>query len=553
MTSTVVHVLELGARDVKLVSFERGRTPRLLSCVAQPLEGGPEGAPPDERQVSGVVSRVLQEARLAAGSRIYLLPGSHATFSRLVTLPRLAEDKLQQLIRFEVSEQIPESGEGVAWGYAVYPGRARDESDVLLAAVKRSHLAGALQAVASSGLAPAAVLCPPLALEALARRFGLGRQPDLLIEIGTSHTTLLFVDGARLWCRTIGMGVDDLTRALAERLSRPERETAAVARRLVLWPVPEDPQDASRAEEVKQAASSFLNSFAKEISHTEQFYISSAGGRSMAHVFLTGEGSILRGLAPVLESELARPTSALDLRRVAGTAPAAVDAFNAGAGRFAAALGAVLSLAGRFEATHALRSTEEFEQLLLEAKRRDVITLLASALVILVIFFLSVSQSLSAKLTARQQLERKRASYRENQKALAGLFGELRPYQAEARAVSQVIQEKTRWPAALRELARLTGEPMWFNAISYSAANGTLTLSGETLLSLVAINDYLALLERSGVFANARVSSAGIQVSGGGETASTAPVSGLKTTRVFTCEMTFEEPPGRAAGAEDSP
>lgn len=552
MASTVVHVLELGARDVKLVSFERARTPRLLACVVRPNEGGGVGARPED-QVRASVTRVLASARLPAGSRVYLLPGAQETFARLVTLPRLGEEKLQQLIRFEIAEQVPEGAEGVAWGYSLYPGRARDETDVLLAAVKRSHLLGATQAVATAGLSLAGVLCPHLALAALARRFGLGRQPDLLAEIGTSHTTLLFVDGPRLWCRTIPQGTDALTRSLAERLAVPERETAEVVRRLVLWPAPEDPSDASRAREVGEVVRAFLESFAKEISHTEQFYVSSTGGRPSAHVHLTGEGSLLRGLAPYLESELARPVSTIDLRRAVRSSPLAVDAFNAGGARFATALGAAVSLAGPFKATHALRSTEEFEQLLLEAKRRDVVLLLSSAFVVLLLFFLTVGQSLSAKLTVRQQLERKRASYRENQKAIGKLATELRPHQAEARFLAQLMAEKKRWPAAMREFARLTGENIWFAGMSYSGAKGTLILNGETLASLVAINDYLAALERSPAFASARVSSAGIQVSEVGKAPTAAPVPGLKTTRVFTCELAFEEPPRMADAAEESP
>lgn len=547
MMSPDTHVLSLSARAAGLLSFRRLRTPLLVSCLAQPYGEGP--APASVRQA---VSLLAGRANLPRGSRIYLLAATHETFSRLVTLPRLSQEKLAQLIQFEASEQIPSSLERVAWGYALYPGRSREETDILLSAVKFEHLAPAEEALHEAGLTLAGVLSPHLALEALARSFAPGPRCDLFIEIGETQSTLLFLEGPRTWPRAIPFGVDGLVHALAEKLNVRAEDAQAALGRLSLWPTVEDPQaSAPDRERIQQVVREFFNGFVREVAHTEQFFISSAGGRVPERLFLAGEGAVLRGLAPYLEAEFERPVAALDVRRAVELAPPALDALRAGAAPFTLAVAAALELSGkRFRPAHALRSSTDHARLALEAKRRDVVYLLITSFIVLFVFFLSVGQSVSMKQSARRDLEHRAVAYRESQKAIGKLLTQLRPVHAETKRFSEHLHEKAQWPLAMRELARLTPPNMWMNRMAYTRETGVLTLEGETLANLVAMNDFLKALEASSVFETARVISADIQVTSEEDLrAATDAVPGFKTTRVFTCELTFERPASDAEGS----
>ena len=155
------------------------------------------------------------------------VPGSQ-TFARFVKLPPVEPKKIPEIVKFEAIQQIPFPLDQVNWDYQTFQSADSPDVEVGIFAMKRelvAHVLGQFQeirpiAIAGVQMAPLAVF-NAVEFDVLAKDKG-----TVVLDIGARDTNLIFIDRGRLWLRTINIGGNNFTEALAKsfRLSFPKAE-----------------------------------------------------------------------------------------------------------------------------------------------------------------------------------------------------------------------------------------------------------------------------------------------------------------------------------------
>lgn len=309
--------IDIGSGHVKVVVLEqRGGRLHLAGAGAAELpEAGTNGSPPDP----GMVARAIRNALDVAGARgvdgaMCALP-RHGVAVRDLQLPGPPSDQLAQAAVMESARTLPFPAEEEGTGVWL---RGGPDGTTAQVAVARGEVVAAYRgAVQAAGLRLDGLGVSTLAVGAVARDPG---GAWVLVDIGARSTTLdLFEDGVVRMGRTLLVGGEDLTRALAEDLGCDE-ETAEERKRAEGL----DAIQRARGREPEPAGGSATEAWLEHVTTGVRLLLAAYAAQrpdAAVSVRLAGGGGALRGLAAHLESELGVPVSALeaDPPLVAGT------------------------------------------------------------------------------------------------------------------------------------------------------------------------------------------------------------------------------------------
>ncbi len=149
--------------------------------------------------------------------RIYIgVPGS-STFARFVKLPPVEPKKVPEIVKFEAIQQIPFPLDQVNWDYHTFQSPESPDVEVGIFAMKKELVEQVLANFRAVGLTIHGVQMSPLAVYNAAAYDGLtDDKGTVLIDMGAEHTDLVIMDQGRLWMRTINIGGNHFTDALAK-------------------------------------------------------------------------------------------------------------------------------------------------------------------------------------------------------------------------------------------------------------------------------------------------------------------------------------------------
>jgi type IV pilus assembly protein PilM len=167
-----------------------------------------------------MIQRTLQKFLLRnpiRRERVYIgVPGS-ATFARFVKLPPVEPKKVPEIVKFEAIQQIPFPLDQVNWDYHTFQSPESPDVEVGIFAMKKELVAQVLSNFRAAGLTIHGVQMSPLAVYNAAAYDGLtDDKGTVLIDMGAEHTDLVIMDQGRLWLRTINIGGNHFTDALAK-------------------------------------------------------------------------------------------------------------------------------------------------------------------------------------------------------------------------------------------------------------------------------------------------------------------------------------------------
>jgi len=144
------------------------------------------------------------------------VPGAQ-TFARFVKLPPVEPKKVPEIVKFEAIQQIPFPLEQVNWDYQTFQSPESPDVEVGIFAMKKELVAQVLANFQMVKLATAGVQMSPLAVFNAVEFDGLTEgKGTVVLDIGAEHTDLIFIDHGRLWLRTINIGGNNFTDALAK-------------------------------------------------------------------------------------------------------------------------------------------------------------------------------------------------------------------------------------------------------------------------------------------------------------------------------------------------
>ena len=157
------------------------------------------------KQNGGRRISVAYDDSLFSGPAVIVLP-PHAVLLKHLKTPRAAGPKREQIVQFEVAQNIPYAIDEVVWD-TVVSGEQEQEIDLLLAAAKLEVVEPLCRAAGDAGWEVFAVVPSALAVRA-AESLAVAREASsrLILSIGARATTVLQIDGTKFAVRSLAMG-----------------------------------------------------------------------------------------------------------------------------------------------------------------------------------------------------------------------------------------------------------------------------------------------------------------------------------------------------------
>lgn len=200
-----IAVIDCGARGIAFGFFRLNQDGlRCDSLVCEPLSGH---ADTEAQWLEATVAaiRSLGEKVGQRGPVVLVLP-PHVVLLKHLQVPRVDAAKREQVVRFEVEQNIPFPLGEVSWD-TVSSGESEAGESLLLAAAKRAILLPLCAAARGAGFKVQAVIPAALAVRAATE---FARPPCeeklLVISTNTRSATLLLQEGARFAARSCSVG-----------------------------------------------------------------------------------------------------------------------------------------------------------------------------------------------------------------------------------------------------------------------------------------------------------------------------------------------------------
>ena len=232
-----------------------------------------------------------------------------SVFTRFMKLPALQEDNIDELVKFEAQQHVPFPIEEVVWDWAMLDSTG-PEKEVALVAIKRDALTEINATVAQAGIGTREVDAAPMALyNAFRYNYPEENAPILLMDIGAKATNLVYIEGTRLFTRSIAVGAASVTTAIAKEynISFAEAESQKVTNGVVSLGGRHTDQLDEATAQLATVIRNSLNRLPAEVARTNSYYRSQQEGNMPTKVFLAGGGANLPYLPEFLEEKLRVP------------------------------------------------------------------------------------------------------------------------------------------------------------------------------------------------------------------------------------------------------
>lgn len=311
--STPLVGLDISTSSVKVVELaEAGKNDvRLVRCAMEPL---PKGAVVDGNienidQVAEAVRKLWKKSGVGSKFVALGLP-SASVITKQITLPgSLHEDELEIQVESEASQYIPFALDEVSLDFDVM-GRASnsdgDEIEVMLAAARKEKVEDRVAVAEAAGLTPTVMDIETYAARAALDRI-TARVPQAsgkiiaLFHIGSAVTHVsVLLDGKVLYEREQPFGGKQLTQDIVRAYGMTQEEAENCKRSGAL------PQGYEA-----EVLAPFLENASLEITRAIQFFFTSTPYTRIDHLFLSGGGATVPGLADAVATRAAVPTSVI--------------------------------------------------------------------------------------------------------------------------------------------------------------------------------------------------------------------------------------------------
>jgi len=289
--------LNIGATNVALAEYEsaaRGSLTLLRYGVAQlaaPIDGG---------NAETILAPALMEIVRTTGIRpgkVSLALSGQMVFPKFAAVPMAGgAEKFEQMVRNEIEQNIPFPIDEMVCDRQVLGDTDGGDKSVMIVAAKVDQVEDVCGAVASAGFSPELVDVAPIALTNAVR----AARPDdadsclVILDIGARTTSLVIVEGDKLYNRSIPVAGNAITKEISAALgcSLEEAELVKFEKGYVsVGGVTEDEDEvADRVSKVCRAVMTRINA---EISRSINFYRSQQQGGVPAKLYLTGGTSLL--------------------------------------------------------------------------------------------------------------------------------------------------------------------------------------------------------------------------------------------------------------------
>jgi type IV pilus assembly protein PilM len=230
------------------------------------------------------------------------VPG-HVSFARFIKLPPVERKGIPKVVQYEAVQQIPFDINEVEWDWQIFEKPGSREVEVGIFAIKTELVKQQLEHFARENIRVTCVQMAPMALYnyVVYDRKDLGQggsQGLIVVDMGAENTDLVICTDMGVWQRSIPLGGNAFTRAIAEafRLNFAKAEKLKMTAPMSKY-----------ARQILQAMKPVFADLATEIQRSLGFYTSSNRQTRLTRVIALGGGTRLQGLTKFLQQTLQRP------------------------------------------------------------------------------------------------------------------------------------------------------------------------------------------------------------------------------------------------------
>lgn len=286
--------LDIGASSVKLAEYEGGKGGLTLvnygiAALAAPIDAGNA-----EAILSPAILEIVREKGIKPGP-VSISVSGQMVFPRFASIAAAGgSEKFDQQIRFEIEQNIPFPIDEMVCDSQVLGDNENGEKNVMIVAAKTDQIEEITSAVRGAGFSPELVDVAPIALTNILGAIGGAGQCSVILDIGAKTTSLVIVDGEKLYNRSIPVAGNMVTKEIASALGVSTDEAEQIKREnayVALGGVVEDEDEVrDRISKVCRAVMTRLHA---EISRSINFYRSQQGGGMPTKLYLVGGTALL--------------------------------------------------------------------------------------------------------------------------------------------------------------------------------------------------------------------------------------------------------------------
>ena len=228
-------------------------------------------------------------------------PGQ-GTFSRFIKVPAFDDKKVQDMVQYEASQQIPFPLDEVIWDYHMVDREylSGEERDVGLFAVRREAIDDFLLEFVEEGFSVEMLPIGYLALFNYIKYDLSPTEPSVVLDIGATHTDLILIEGERFWVRPLPHSGQEMTRAIMDRFKLKYGEAEKLKTAAAKAP--------AQATKIFQAViQPKLKELVQEVQRSIGFYRSQSGSVDFTRLYLVGNGARIIGIKKYLQDQLSMP------------------------------------------------------------------------------------------------------------------------------------------------------------------------------------------------------------------------------------------------------
>lgn len=306
-SSDRILALNVGASKIVLAEFtvRSGQAPSLVNYGMSEFGGDPE----NETEVGSHLTAAIREIMKSQGIRpapLMLSLSGQMVFPRFVRLPAVAEDKLLQMVQYEVEQNVPFPMDEIVWNHQFIGDASSGEQCAMIVAAKTESVRDITDCVVALGLEPEIVDVAPMALYNCLRY----NYPNLdgcsvILDIGARSTNLIFVEDEKIYNRCIPVAGNAITQEVAKSFQLSFAEAEALKREVAFVSLGGvTASDDETAERVSKVVRNVVTRLHAEISRSVNFYRSQQGGSAPVRMFLTGGSSVMQHLDTFFREKL---------------------------------------------------------------------------------------------------------------------------------------------------------------------------------------------------------------------------------------------------------
>lgn len=312
--------LNIGSQRISMGVFEPSKNGGLIlkKYDSSSILADPAAEMARLPQIRVAISELAEKLKVGKPKLRYAISGQ-SVFTRFIKLPPIEDDNIEQLVTFEAQQHVPFPIDEVIWDWQLLESDG-GEKEVALVAIKGDALNDMNDVVLESGLGTAEVDVSPMALyNSLCYNYPDLEETTLLIDIGAKTCNLIYLEGNRMFTRSVAVGGASITAAIAKEygVSFSEAESQKCSNGMVALNTAHtselDEATAALATVIRNA----LGKLPAEIARTTNYFRSQHGGKAPKQVLLAGGGSNLPYLADFFQDKLRIPAEFFNpLKRV---------------------------------------------------------------------------------------------------------------------------------------------------------------------------------------------------------------------------------------------